>query len=233
MEDPNAPLGQTLFVAQQGVNIPVVTEKPTGFSWKHFAIGSLVPIMLLITPLMLLNGMEQPDWGAPTETNEFKLVKSEGTNYSANFELEDHLVIDHCRVVIEDQEQTDFNYWCDNFKSSFVLYKEERATAQNTQVGEYSKESGVITFDNTIDYGESLDFKLVTYDKALEPEAPLFMLVYNLLRGICLVYPLISIVFIAGGFSSGKKGLGFGGIAALLVYPVLAIISFLAIWKAL
>ncbi len=231
MQEPNATAAQISGVVQPTQNIVIISDEPVGFTWKHFAIGTLVPIMLLVTPILLLNGMEQPDWGAPTETNELKLAKSEGTNYSANFELEDHLVIDHCRVVIEDQEQTDFNYWCDNFKSHFVLFKEERDTAKNTKVGEYSKESGVITFDNSIDYGESLDFKLTTYDEALEPEAPAFMLVVNLIRGICLVYPLISIAFIGVGLSSGRKGLGYGGIASLLAYPILAIVSLTTLWK--
>ncbi|RZD39559.1 MAG: hypothetical protein CXT71_03800 [Methanobacteriota archaeon] len=72
---------------------------------------------------------------------------------------------------------------------------------------------------------------MTTYDEALEPEAPAFMLVVNLIRGICLAYPLISIAFIGVGLSSGRKGLGYGGIASLLAYPILAIVSFTTLWK--
>jgi hypothetical protein len=98
-------------------------------------------------------------------------------------------------------------------------------------VGNYSRDSGLIVFNNGIDYGDSLVFHLKTYDPALEPESGVFGILVSLTGLICLATPVLCIVLITVGFSSKMKGMGIGAILGLFVYPLLAIIAFKIVWQ--
>ena len=52
-----------------------------------------------------------------------------------------------------------------------------------------------------------------------------FMIVGDISGATCCLGLLLSIIFLIVGFSQGKPGMGWGGVAALASFPVVSILS--------
>ena len=57
-----------------------------------------------------------------------------------------------------------------------------------------------------------------------------FMTISELVGFTCCLGLLLSIVFLIIGFSQGKPGMGWGGVSALLSFPVVAIMALIFMW---
>ena len=47
---------------------------------------------------------------------------------------------------------------------------------------------------------------------------------------MCWITPILSLIFIIVGFSTGRTGLGVGGITALVLYPAIGIMGVIITW---
>ena len=57
-----------------------------------------------------------------------------------------------------------------------------------------------------------------------------FMIVSDLAGVTCCFGLILSIIFLIVGFSQGKPGMGWGGVASLVLFPVMAVATVIVMW---
>lgn len=215
----------------------IAIEKPP-FSWKQLGIGAGIPSGLLLLPLILLlsTGGYDDDW----QTHEVELDPSEGTEYTGSFEADEGRYVDwvnfrwdsaigHCTQ----NETHETCYGTDHFNDGFSLKKEtcemETWNCEDEQVGYWYNSNGSITFDDGNSYNEPIIIMFETTDESREDRDA--EEIFGIALGVmCWVTPILSLIFIIVGFSTGRTGLGVGGITALVLYPAIGIMGLAIMW---
>ena len=83
-------------------------------------------------------------------------------------------------------------------------------------------------FDTGIDYGEELEVQMEFRTDADSND--FFMIVGDISGATCCLGLLLSIIFLIVGFSQGKPGMGWGGVSALISFPVVSILALGFMW---
>ena len=230
-----APMPQTMFTGTpqmtgqipHGVGIPLgmVMEKPP-FSWKQFFIGAGVPTLLLLIPLLLAVSTEpyQPNYG-PTE---IPLSKDQGTNYSGSGLVPAGTGMDSCWISISVNPGNYYHCRIDGMSATIWLEEWEDEEYSMELVGNYSSKTGIAEFDDGSDHGAQISFSINVYDP--NDSNDLNQLALELIEFMCFLSPLLALILLVVGFSTGRKGLGVGGIIGLVIYPFLGIFSLIALW---
>ena len=230
-----APMPQTMFTGTpqmtgqipHGVGIPLgmVMEKPP-FSWKQFFIGAGVPTLLLLIPLLLAVSTE-PSYNNYGST-EITLSKDQGTNYSGSGLAPAGTGMDSCWISISVNPGQYYHCRIDAMSATIWLEEWEDEEYSMELVGNYSSKTGITEFDDGSDHGEQISFRVVVYDP--KESNGLNQLASQLTALMCWFAPLLALILLAVGFSTGRKGLGVGGIIGLVIYPFLGIFSLIALW---
>ena len=208
----------------------IAIEKPP-FSWKQFGIGAGIPSLLLLLPILLLIATTSP-YDDPWQYHTHDLTKASGTTYSLEIQHPTSLLIEGCHVNTLQEDDWLYNYNChlDNpHDENITIVEYNRNTGAETIVGNWSKETGLVEFDTGIDHGEYIEFTYETYDSDLERDSDTAD-TFGAITGImCFVAPITALVLLIVGFSTDRKGLGFGGVTGLVLYPVIAFFGFIAL----
>ena len=194
----------------------IAIEKPP-FVWKHFLIGGGIPFAIFFVPMMILMigaGLDYDDDG--DTTREVTLFKDENsTAYRGEFTLEEDNFLSWCGIRYN--EEVDYiDIHCDRYEDykANILYP----GYEGEVVGNWDNENGTVYFDTGTDHGEELKLQMEYYSEGESYE--LFSIVGDLASAACCLGLLLSIVFLIIGFSQGKPGMGWGGVAALVSFPV-------------
>ena len=95
-------------------------------------------------------------------------------------------------------------------------------------VGHWDNDNGTVYFDTGTDYGE--EFEVQMEFRTDSDSNDFFMVIGDLVGFTCFLGLLLSIIFLIVGFSQGKPGMGWGGVAALASFPVVSFLSVLVMW---
>ena len=194
----------------------IAIEKPP-FVWKHFLIGGGIPFAIFFVPMMILMigaGLDYDDDG--DTTREVTLYQDENsTAYRGEFTLEEDNYLSWCGIR-SDEEAEHIDIHCDRYDDykANILYP----GYDGEVVGNWDNENGTVYFDTGTDHGEELKLQMEYYSEGESYE--LFSIVGDLASAACCLGLLLSIVFLIIGFSQGKPGMGWGGVAALVSFPV-------------
>ena len=205
-----------------GPNGQLVAVAKPPFVWKHFLIGGGIPFALYAIPLLLMliaSGLE-----AEYVRERVDLVADENsTAYTGEFTLESDYRFEWCTVYLDssDPEQSTRRYVCEPYDARASII--DSYTGEN--VGYWNSQNGTIYLDSGIDHG---DDRLEIQFEAQTEEGFFMEILYDaeelMIFGCCLGF-LLSIVFIITGFSSGRPGMGWGGVAALVAFPFIGILA--------
>lgn len=210
------------------------------FVWKQFFIGFGVPMIFMILPMLLIiiASTLVPDWDT-NERHDLTMNKGDGTAYYANFSLEDDVWFNSCQFNWEDSLTNNPDIWCSddadarpadefNVDDQQHVSINKRHGVDETLVGNWTRSTGNLTFDDGSDYGESITITIDTdidysedddYDTANNLQA---------FSGIlCCVFPIIGLILTVIGFSSGRKAMGVGGAIALASFPFVGFAFFI------
>ena len=208
----------------------IAIEKPP-FVWKHFFIGGGIPFAIFFVPLLILmigTGLGYDDMG--DEEQKVTLYKDENsTVYRGEFTLEEDNYLSGCGIEPQDGDYIDV--YCDryeDYKAHIHWYDSfNNSTNEYEKVGHWNNENRTVYFDTGTDYGEELRFDVSYYS---EDDYDFFMILGELSGVTCCLGLILSIVFLIIGFSQGKPGMGWGGVTALLSFPVVSILSLTIMW---
>ena len=234
----NIPLNSNVTYKMGPDGQMIAIEKPP-FSWKQLGIGAGIPSALLLLPLLLLlstGGGYDDDW----QTDNVVLAPSEGTEYTGSFEADEGRYVDwvnfrwgsavgHCTQ----NETREICYGTNQFNDGFSLNEEtceiQIWNCENEQVGYWYNSNGTITFDDGNSYDEPIILQFETTDESREDRdaEEIFGVI---LAVMCWVTPILSLIFIIVGFSTGRTGLGVGGITALVLYPAIGFMGVMLMW---
>lgn len=226
---------QNLFQEAQPQNVNFVMGpngqliavlKPT-FVWKHFWIGGGIPFALYFVPLLLAilaSGYSDDRY----QYEETLLTKEENsTIYSGDFTIDSDYRLEQCWInpIVEvGQEVPGEKYYCevDGDDNARIL---KSAPGLREVVGEWNGQNGTIYFDAGTDHGGT-EFEI---QFEIQGEASFLMEVLygaeEIMIFSCCFGFLLSLVMIIAGFSSGKPGMGWGGVAGLVAFPFIGIIA--------
>ena len=205
----------------------IAIEKPP-FVWKHFFIGGGIPFAIFFVPLLILMigaglGIDDTGDGEKLVT----LYKDENsTVYRGEFTLEEDNYVNGCDMYsVQDNEYVDV--YCDryeDYKFNIIMYNGD----SDEVIGHWNNENQTVYLDSGTDYGEEirLDVSYYTEDGTYD----LFMVVGDISSVTCCLGLLLSIIFLIVGFSQGKPGMGWGGVTALVSFPVVSFLSVLVMW---
>ena len=199
----------------------IAIEKPP-FVWKHFLIGGGIPFALYAVPLLLMliaSGFEgEYIW------DDVELVSEENsTAYTGEITLDSDYRLEWCGVYIDtdDMDQSTHRYVCEAYDDRAIIID----SYTDEHVGYWNAQNGTIYLDAGIDHG---DDRLNIQVESQEEEGILMEILYDaeelMIFGCCLGL-LLSIVFLIAGFSSGKPGMGWGGVAALVAWPFIGLLA--------
>ena len=210
----------------------IVVEKPP-FSWKQFGFGAGIPLLLLLAPLfaLIISEDDNHDWNWDTR----ELTLDSGTEYSLELEYPKGVYVTDCNMLTSDIDRYYDVYYSCNFDGGDIeiISNEE---GERTIVGNWSNSTGTIVFDDghnwtwvtfeyeTLDCGEPTGE--VCYHDGDVQEA--FAMITSIM---CFIVPILSIILLAVGFSTGRQGLGMGGVTSLIAYPFVAFFGCLAIFE--
>ena len=200
-----------------GPNGQLIAVAKPPFVWKHFWIGGGIPFALYFVPLLLMliaSGHE-----AEYFRERVDLVADENsTAYTGEFTLESDYRFEWCTVYLESSPQ---RYVCEPYDAQASII--DSYTGEN--VGYWNSQNGTIYLDAGIDHG---DDRLEIQFEAQTEEGFLMDILYDaeelMIFGCCLGL-LLSIVFLIAGFSSGKPGMGWGGVTALVAWPFIGLLA--------
>ena len=200
-----------------GPNGQLIAVAKPPFVWKHFWIGGGIPFALYFVPLLLMliaSGHE-----AEYFRERVDLVADENsTAYTGEFTLESDYRLEWCTVYLESSPQ---RYVCEPYDAQASII--DSYTGEN--VGYWNSQNGTIYLDAGIDHG---DDRLEIQFEAQTEEGFLMDILYDaeelMIFGCCLGL-LLSIVFLIAGFSSGKPGMGWGGVTALVAWPFIGLLA--------
>jgi hypothetical protein len=111
--------------------------------------------------------------------------------------------------------------------SGRVVCYGDGATRTSEEVGNWSRSNGTIIFDEGQTHGESIiiEFEIQTYP--IDPSQPERGKFYAGITGVmCFITPILSLIAISAGFSTGRAGLGYGGVTSLISHPIIALTGF-------
>ena len=204
----------------------IAIEKPP-FVWKHFFIGGGIPFAIFFVPLLILMigaglGIDDTGDGEKLVT----LYKDENsTVYRGEFTLEEDNYVNGCDMYsVQDNEYVDV--YCDryeDYKFNIIMYNGD----SDEVIGHWNNENQTVYLDSGTDYGEELRFDVSYYS---EDDYDFFMIVGDISGATCCLGLLLSIIFLIVGFSQGKPGMGWGGVTALVSFPVVSFLSVLVMW---
>ena len=230
-------MSQENFLSTQPQNVKFVMgpngqmiaiEKPP-FVWKHFFIGGGIPFAIFFVPLLILmigTGLGYDDMG--DEEQKVTLYKDENsTVYRGEFTLEEDNYLSGCGMKLQDGGY--LRVWCDiyeDYKAHIHWYDSDNNSEE--MVGHWNNENATVYFDTGIDYGEELKLQMEYYSE--DGSSEIFDIVGELSGATCCLGLILSIVFLIVGFSQGKPGMGWGGVTALLSFPVVSILSLTIMW---
>tara|TARA_B100000614_G_scaffold136106_1_gene121125 strand:- start:619 stop:1458 length:840 start_codon:yes stop_codon:yes gene_type:complete len=207
----------------------IAIEKPP-FVWKHFFIGGGIPFAIFFVPMLILmigTGLGYDEIGDNEQM--VTLYKDENsTIYRGEFTLEEDNYLSGCGIQLQDGDYVDA--YCDryeDYKAHIYLGDSYNiSTDQDEKVGHWNNENGTVYFDTGIDYGEELLFDVDYYDESYG----FFMILGDISAFTCFLGLILSIVFLIVGFSQSKPGMGWGGVTALVSFPVVSFLSVLVMW---
>mgnify|MGYP003682056429 CR=1 FL=1 len=212
-----------------GPNGQLIAVAKAPFVWKHFWIGGGIPFALYILPLLLMliaGGFSEGQY----RTGEALLIKEENsTRYSGEYFLESDHRLERCWInpVVETGNE-DYNIdtlYCEVSGDEAARIRDGDAQTPNQVIGEWSGQNGTIYFDAGVDYGDTV-FEIQF--ESQEDEGFLMEILHDaeeiMIFSCCFGF-LLSIGLIIGGFSSGKPGMGWGGVAALAACPIVGILA--------
>ena len=215
LEDPQ----NVSFVMGPNGQLIAVAKPP--FSWKHFWIGGGIPFAIYAVPLLLMliaSGFEEEYTWYDVEL----VAEENSTAYTGEFALESDYSLEWCVVYVDTdgREQATRSYDCEAYASQASIY--DSNTGEN--VGYWNSQNGTIYLDAGIDHGD--DSLSIQFETQAE-EGFLMEILYDaeelMFFGCCLGL-LLSLVFLIAGFSSGKPGMGWGGVTALVAWPFIVFI---------
>ena len=212
----------------------VLIEKPP-FSWKQFGFGAGIPLLLLLAPLfaLIISEDDNHDWNWDSR----ELTLDSGTEYSLELEYPKGVYVTDCNMLTSDIDRYYDVYYSCNFDGGdieIISYEE----GERTIVGNWSNSTGTIVFDDghnwtwvtfeygTLDCGEPTGE--VCYHDGDGDVQEAFAMITSIM---CFIVPVLSIILLAVGFSTGRQGLGMGGVTSLIAYPFVAFFGCLAIFE--
>ena len=204
----------------------IAIEKPP-FVWKHFFIGGGIPFAIFFVPLLILmigTGLGYDDNDEWTYVSLYKDENS--TAYTGQFTLGEDSFVDYCSIR-DTQNYEYLDVYCDkydDYKVNILMYN---GTGDEI-VGHWNNENGTVYFDTGTDYGEELELMMEFYTE--DGSYDFFMLIGDFAGLTCFLGLILSIVFLVIGFSQGKPGMGWGGVTALVSFPVVSFISLIIMW---
>ena len=206
----------------------IAIEKPP-FTWKHFAIGGGIPFALYFIPLLLLMILSPgyDDYSTKTVT----LTLEEGTTtYSGDFQTPSGYEFEYCWFDNMDDVRGQFECQETSGNSAIIEYRSYDGTHITEEIGWWNNSNGVIMFDNGTDFGESITMQFEYRDSDSDSDSEIYYIVEEIMGLTCCLGLFLSIVMLIIGFSSGKPGVGYGGILALVAAPVVGIITIGFMW---
>lgn len=201
----------------------IAIQKPP-FLWKQFLIGGGIPFSIYFVPLLILMVGSGLGFDSEFYYKEVDITKEENsTMYFGEFKIgvEDGNYLNWCDFRTTDDQSVDI-FCSPGNQNATILAPNWTGEA----VGNWSNDNGTIYFDTGIDYGEKL---ILNYEYSTEP-AEFFVIVADLVGITCCLGFLLSIILLVVGFSQGKPGMGWGGVAALAVFPFASIATLALLW---
>ena len=206
----------------------IAIEKPP-FVWKHFFIGGGIPFAIFFVPLLILMIGDVLDYDVyEYEDNVVTMTKDENsTIYRGQLTVEeDYYLLESCNFY-SSQESLSYVY-CDRYDDYKANINMSNMNLRDEVVGYWNNDNGTVYFDTGIDYGEELEVQMEFRTDADSND--FFMIVGDISGATCCLGLLLSIIFLIVGFSQGKPGMGWGGVAALASFPVVSFLSVLVMW---
>ena len=210
-------------------------EKPP-FIRKHFYIGGGIPFALYFIPILLLLFLNPNNFEGIYYNEEIVLTMEEGTtNYTGTFQLDNDVYLNHCWIELPGVDDESDYYSCyvysgDQIEASFEFSNDSGTYNSNDSgtynVGEWER-NGDIRFDNGTNFGSEIIISIETQDYT---DWEMYDDVGAISSLTCCLGFLLSIVMLIVGFSTGKPGMGWGGLTSLLLFPVVGILSWEYIW---
>ena len=209
-----------------GPNGQLIAMHKPPFEWKDFLIGGGIPFALIFIPVLILiigSGLGYDE----SFYEEIELTKEEnGTAYQAEFTLGEEEYLGYCNIFSLENNSVDL--WCEITDDRDAIIYDHMNDEVDEVVGYYNGENGTFYFDNGIDYGTQL---YLEYDSHKEDGLYAFFSVFSELVGFtCCLGFLLSIIFLIVGFSQGKPGMGWGGVSALISFPIVSIVGMAFMW---
>tara|TARA_Y100000768_G_scaffold352400_1_gene303992 strand:- start:145 stop:990 length:846 start_codon:yes stop_codon:yes gene_type:complete len=209
-----------------GPNGQIVAMHKPPFEWKDFLIGGGIPFALIFIPILILiigSGLGYHEYNY----EEIELTKEEnGTAYQGEFALGDEDYLQWCNIFVNSQDNSFINLRCEvTGDRDATIYTPDN---DDQTIGYYNVENGTLYLDSGIDYETQLYF---SYEYSQEDGVYLFFESVSELAGFtCCLGLLLSIVFLIVGFSQGKPGMGWGGVSALISFPIVSIVGLAFMW---
>ena len=201
----------------------IAIEKPP-FVWKHFFIGGGIPFAIFFVPLLILMIGDVLDYDVyEYEDNVVTMTKDENsTIYRGQLTVEeDYYLLESCNFYSSQESMSDI--YCDRYDDYKANINMSNMNLRDEVVGHWDNDNGTVYFDTGIDYGE--EFEVQMEFRTDSDSNDFFMVIGDLVGFTCFLGLLLSIIFLIVGFSQGKPGMGWGGVAALASFPVVSILS--------
>jgi len=214
-------------VYSMGPDGQLIAVEKLPFSWKQFGIGAGVPSLLLLLPIILL--IATSTYEDPWEYHEKTVFKVSGTNYSMELDYPTSEYVEGCWVNDYSDYDAPYNYDCRFSEEGIMIVEYNWEISEERIVGNWSNETGLVEFDTGRDHGESITFVYETYDEELDENDDAADVFGTITGVMCFVAPITALVLLIVGFSTDRKGLGFGGVTGLVLYPLIAFFGFIAL----
>ena len=209
-----------------GPNGQLIAMHKPPFVWKDFLIGGGIPFAIIFIPVLLLiiaSGLGLDD----VDYEEIELTQEEnGTAYQGEFNLGEEDYLQWCNIFVKVDDNSYMDLWCevtDDREATIYTHDNE-----DQAIGYYNPENGTLYLDSGIDYENQLYFSYEYYQE--DGAFAFFQSVSELAGFTCCLGLLLSIVFLIIGFSQGKPGMGWGGVSALLSFPIAAFMGLVFMW---
>jgi hypothetical protein len=204
----------------------IAIEKPA-FVRNDFLIGGGIPFAIFFIPILMMMIT-----GTFTDYNyeEVILTKEEGTtNYTGEFEIDlNNLEVYSCYIDdnrgYSDNEYLSCRDYRDSGRADFWMDVSNNGTTEEIKVGYWDGETGIVALDSGTDYGGTITVHF-DYRDIEEDDSSIFEFFEEIAFMTCCLGLLASLVMLIVGFSSGKPGMGWGGLASLIASPIIGIIS--------
>ena len=220
----NTDPGNVKFVMGPDGQLIAMHQPP--FVWKDFLIGGGIPFAIIFIPVLLLiiaSGLGLDD----VDYEEIELTQEEnGTAYQGEFNLGEEDYLQWCNIFVKVDDNSYMDLWCevtDDREATIYTHDNE-----DQAIGYYNPENGTLYLDSGIDYENQLYFSYEYYQE--DGAFAFFQSVSELAGFTCCLGLLLSIVFLIIGFSQGKPGMGWGGVSALLSFPIAAFMGLVFMW---